>query len=252
MQHVVSASHLSLSYGSKTVLKNASFKVKKGDVFAIVGNSGSGKSTLLKALVGLKTIDSGKVLVFEEEVSELRGETETHFCEKIGFLFQEGALLGNLTVIQNIALPLNRLFQIPLKAAHELAYFKLKLVGLQEDVGALCPSNLSGGMRKRVGLARALALDPSLIFLDEPTAGLDPEASAAFDNLILTLKQDLHLTVVLVTHDLSTVKNIATCIGFVGNQEIICGTLLQMRQNKTPHVQHYFHSPRAEEIFASL
>lgn len=246
---VIEARKIYNAFGNQVVHEGLSVNIEKGEIFAMVGGSGCGKSVLLKSLVGLKKIDKGHIDVLGYNVQNLTPRESHTFHRKIGFLFQEGALISQLTVLQNIAFPLWYLAKIPLEAAYEIAFFKLQLVGLPASAASKVPADISGGMKKRVGLARAIALDPEILFLDEPTAGLDPEASERFDSLIKELKEELDLTVVMVTHDLSTIFNIATRIGIIAHHSLITGTLEQLLKSTDPVVQHYFHSKRAAEIF---
>ena len=249
MADIVTLKNVAVSYGENNLYGGVTFSVKQGEVFAIAGNSGSGKSTLLKNIVGLSFPTTGEIHLMDHDLSKLNESNCEQLYQQIGFLFQEGALFGNLTVAENIMLPMYKLFMIPADISFDLALIKLKLVGLNESVAQLLPSELSGGMRKRMALARALALDPKILFLDEPTAGLDPESAAAFDQLVGDLKEALNITVVLVTHDLSTLQNIADRIAIVHDHSITCGTLQELRKSEIPGIRTYFHSVRANEIF---
>lgn len=203
----ISVKNLKMAYGDFVVMKSVSFSVKRGEVKVIMGGSGCGKSTLLKYMVGLKRSHQGEIL-YDGELFDPDETVGDSFCRRFGVLFQGGALWSSMTVAENIALPLET--YTPLKAGEirEVVEFKLSLVGLA-GIGHRYPSELSGGMRKRAGLARAIALDPKILFFDEPSAGLDPLSSRRLDDLILELRDALGATVVVVTHELSSIFAIA-------------------------------------------
>ena len=208
-------------FGNKIIHDHIDLDVKRGEVLGVVGGSGTGKSVLLRSIVGLNRPLSGSIKVFGEETvglapDEMRG-LQLHW----GVLFQEGALFSSMTVAQNIQVPMRRWTNMPQSLMDELAAMKLSLVGLPEDAARKYPSELSGGMKKRAGLARALSLDPELLFLDEPTAGLDPIAAAAFDELIKSLQQRLDLTVFLITHDLDTLHAICDRIAVLADKKVV-------------------------------
>jgi phospholipid/cholesterol/gamma-HCH transport system ATP-binding protein len=246
---ILSLNNVSTKLGGRIINRNVSLEVQEQETLALIGPSGSGKSTLLKAMVGLLPITTGTIDVLGYNIHNLTHQEAYFLYRNWGFLFQEGALFGNFTVLQNIYVPLEHLFGIPFDIGSELAYTKLKMVGLSERVASLYPSELSGGMKKRVGLARALATDPKLLFLDEPTAGLDPLAAGEFDDLIFALKESLNLTVIMVTHDLSTLKSKTDRIAVITEHGIVVGTLQKLLKSQDPEIHEYFHSPRAEEIF---
>ena len=203
----IRAANLSIGWGETVLIEGASFEVPRGDIFAILGGSGSGKSTMLRSLLGLDAPLKGEVEIEGVARTQLRGGRP-----RVGVMFQSGALLGSMTVGENIALPLVEWTDLPGEAIRAIVDAKLRLVGLQGAGGKL-PSELSGGMKKRAGIARAMALEPTLLFLDEPSAGLDPVSAVELDELILTLNRGLGLTVVLVTHELESIFKIArNCI----------------------------------------
>ncbi|MGE5270973.1 MAG: ABC transporter ATP-binding protein [Thiohalocapsa sp.] len=231
-------------FGSQTVHDGLDLDVQRGEVIGVVGGSGTGKSVLLRTIIGLKRPEGGSIDVLGYDVPNL-GEAEAQQLEqRWGVLFQDGALFSSLSVAQNIEVPLREHLRMPEQLMDEIAACKIAIVGLPDDTGAKFPAQLSGGMRKRAGLARALALDPEILFLDEPTAGLDPIAAAAFDQLILDLKASLGLTVFLVTHDLDTLYAICDRVAVLVDQQIRIGTLAQHLQDNHPWIHAYFHGPR--------
>jgi phospholipid/cholesterol/gamma-HCH transport system ATP-binding protein len=238
-------------FGAETVHDGLDLDVRRGEVLGIVGGSGAGKSVLLHTIVGLNRPAQGKVEVFGRDVLS-SSEREMHDLEKRwGVLFQDGALFSSLTVAQNIEVPIKENFRIPLSLMDEISAIKVGIVGLPEDAGEKYPSQLSGGMRKRAGLARALALDPEIVFLDEPTAGLDPIAAGAFDELIRDLKASLGLTVFMVTHDLDSLFAICDRVAVLVDKKIRVGTLEQMLQDDHPWIHSYFHGPRGRAALLS-
>lgn len=237
-QPLIRVTDLTMGWGSRILLQHASFEVKRGDIFAILGGSGCGKSTLLRYLIGLETPISGKI--------EIEGLTEPQIevhRPSFGVMFQSGALLGSMTVGENVALPLQEWTPLPPDAILAIVRAKLRLVGLQDAENKL-PSELSGGMKKRAAIARAMALEPELLFLDEPSAGLDPISSVELDELILTLNKGFGLTVVLVSHELPSIYSIVkNCI--LLDQEsssiIARGTPDELRDTSTdPRVLRFF------------
>jgi phospholipid/cholesterol/gamma-HCH transport system ATP-binding protein len=231
-------------FGSEIVHDGLDLDVYRGEVLGVVGGSGSGKSVLLRTIVGLNRPYRGTVEVLGENVFAMsereRRDLERHW----GVLFQDGALFSSLTAAENIEVPLKEYYDMPQRLMDEIATFKLGLVRLPEDAGAKYPSQLSGGMRKRAGLARALALDPEIVFLDEPTAGLDPIAAGDFDKLIRDLKSSLGLTVFMVTHDLDSLFAICDRVAVLVNKKVRVGTLEQHLKDDDPWFRSYFHGPR--------
>jgi phospholipid/cholesterol/gamma-HCH transport system ATP-binding protein len=199
---------LLIAYGPKVVLRDLTFEVVPSEIFVIAGGSGSGKTTLLKHMIGLYEPVGGRVLVEGVDVARTRGEERRRLLRTMGVSYQGGALFGSLTVLENVRLPLDELTALPAEAAEVIALSKLRLVDL-DDAAALGPSEISGGMRKRVAIARALSLDPRVVFLDEPSAGLDPITSAELDDLILELRRLLGITFVIVSHELESIFAIA-------------------------------------------
>jgi phospholipid/cholesterol/gamma-HCH transport system ATP-binding protein len=238
-------------FGGETVHDGLDLEVFRGEVLGVVGASGSGKSVLLRTIIGLNRPVGGSVEVFGRDILAT-GDTDQREIEKHwGVLFQDGALFSSLTVAQNIEVPLKEYYEMPLRLMDEIAAFKIGIVGLPEGTGEKYPSQLSGGMRKRSGLARALALDPEIVFLDEPTAGLDPIAAGDFDILIRDLKASLGLTVFMVTHDLDSLISICDRVAVLVDKKIRVGTLEQMLQDDHPWIQSYFHGPRGRAALLS-
>jgi phospholipid/cholesterol/gamma-HCH transport system ATP-binding protein len=231
-------------FGAETVHDALDLEVRRGEVIGIVGGSGSGKSVLLRTIIGLNRPVAGKVEVFGRNILGLSDRQRREFENRWGVLFQDGALFSSLTVAQNIEVPLKEYYAMPLRLMDEISAVKIGMVGLPKDAGEKYPSQLSGGMRKRAGLARALALDPEIVFLDEPTAGLDPIAAGAFDELIGDLKASLGLTVFMVTHDLDTLFAICDRVAVLVDKKVRVGTLKQLLEDDHPWIHSYFHGPR--------
>jgi len=226
--------------------------VRRGDIFGIVGGSGAGKSVLLRTILGLQVPRAGSVSIEGRDLTRLGGGELRAVKRGYGVTFQHGALFSSLTVAENVQLPLLEAMRLPRAALDGLAELKVRLVGLPPEAGGKYPSELSGGMVKRAALARALALDPPLLFLDEPTAGLDPIAASAFDELLLYLQRSLRLTVVMVTHDLDTIFRTCNRVGVIVDQRMISDTLEGIVNNPHPWIQEYFHGPRGRRAAAGL
>jgi phospholipid/cholesterol/gamma-HCH transport system ATP-binding protein len=231
-------------FGAETVHDGLDLEVRRGEVLGIVGGSGSGKSVLLRTVVGLNRPVAGRVEVFGHDILTMSDRQRRALENRWGVLFQDGALFSSLTVAQNIEVPIKEYYEMPLHLMDEISAVKVGMVGLPEDAGEKYPSQLSGGMRKRAGLARALALDPEIVFLDEPTAGLDPIAAGAFDELIRDLKASLGLTVFMVTHDLDSLFAICDRVAVLVDKKIRIGTLERLLEDNHPWIHSYFHGPR--------
>lgn len=244
--HVLSVRDITVGFGSTLVLKNLDLDVLRGEVLGFVGGSGTGKSVLMRSILGLTPKRSGRISLFGQDLSKASQKQRTAIERRWGVLFQQGALFSSLTVKQNIQVPMREHLNLSPQLMDELAILKLELVGLSQDAADKLPSELSGGMIKRASLARALALDPDLVFLDEPTSGLDPVGAAAFDALIHNLSSTLGLTVYMVTHDLDSLHSICDRIAVLGQKRVIAiGTLDDMMKNDDPWITSYFRGERA-------
>jgi phospholipid/cholesterol/gamma-HCH transport system ATP-binding protein len=248
---VVRVRGLETRIGGRVIHHDLDLDLFAGEVLGVVGASGAGKSVLLRTIVGLTTPTAGSIEVFGQEVSARGGSASRRIEALWGVLFQDGALFSSLTVAENIQVPLRENLNLPPSLMDEICAVKLALVGLPADSGRKYPSQLSGGMRKRAGLARALALDPQLLFLDEPTAGLDPIAASEFDTLVRDLKEGLGLTVFLVTHDLDSLKAITDRIAVLVDNRLKIGTMAELVRDPHPWIQAYFCGPRGRAARAA-
>lgn len=242
---------LKTAYGTHVVHEHLDLDVYKGEVIGVIGPSGCGKSVLLRAIVGLKPPAAGSIEVFGQEVTHLHGEDHAALQKLWGIMFQDGALFSNLTVRENVMVPMKEHADLPASLMRELADQKIRMAELETWAGRKYPSDLSGGMRKRAALARAMALDPPLLFLDEPTAGLDPITAAAFDILVRELQEALGLTVFLVTHDVDTLRQTCDRIAVLGERHVIAvDTMDALREHSHPWIKQYFGGPRGRAAMA--
>jgi len=240
--------------GQQVIHQNLDLDVKRGEILGVVGGSGTGKSVLMRSIIGLQLPDEGEVEVLGENMIGREEDEAKNIRRRWGVLFQNGALFSTLTVAENVEVPIREYFPyIKPPLLDEIASYKIAMSGLPANAGPKYPSELSGGMRKRAGLARALALDPELLFLDEPTAGLDPIGAAAFDELIEGLKEKLELTVFLITHDLDTLWAICDRVAVIADQKVIAvGTIEELLALDHPWIQEYFNGPRGRAAVAGL
>ncbi len=234
------------TFGTQTIHEGLDLDVRRGEILGVVGGSGTGKSVLMRSIIGLQQPQAGQVMVFGEPTLDRNEEEVKDIRRRWGILFQGAALFSTLTVAENIQVPLREYFpRIDQQLLDEIAAYKIVMSGLPAEAAPKFPSELSGGMKKRAGIARALALDPELLFLDEPTAGLDPIGAAAFDQLIRDLRDALGLTVFLITHDLDTLYAICDRIAVLAEKKVIAvGTIPELLALDHPWIQEYFRGPR--------
>ena len=260
MENIIEVRGVRNQFGSQVVHDALDLDVRRGEILSVVGGSGTGKSVLLRTIVGLNRPAQGTVRVFGEDLLTLPAVQRTRIERRFGVLFQKGALFSSLTVAENVALPLIEHAGLRAAEAARLAHLKIALAGLPANAGDKYPSDLSGGMVKRAALARALALDPDILFLDEPTAGLDPIGAAAFDQLILTLRDALGLTVFIVTHDLDTIYTMTDRVAVLAQKRVLINdTLAAVAAADDAWIREYFHGPRgraaadaAQTVLAAL
>ena len=245
-ENIIEVRGLRNSFGTQVVHENLDLDVRRGEILGVVGGSGTGKSVLMRSIIGLQVPDAGEVTVFGEPMIGRDEEEAKHVRRRWGILFQGGALFSTLTVAENVQVPIREYFPaIDQKLLDEIASYKIVMSGLSPEAGPKYPAELSGGMKKRAGIARALALDPELLFLDEPTAGLDPIGAAAFDQLIRELQKALGLTVFLITHDLDTLYAICDRVAVLADRKVVAiGTIPELLALDHEWIQEYFRGPR--------
>ena len=242
---VIAVRGLRTGFGPVVIHENLDLDIRRGEVVALVGGSGSGKTTLLRAIIMLLRPVAGSIKLFGQEIVGIGDAVAFRLRRRFGMLFQQGALFSSLTVRENVAVPLREHTPLPARQIAEIADLKIALAGLPADAGAKLPRELSGGMLKRAALARALALDPALLFLDEPTAGLDPVSAGAFDELVVQLNESLGLAVVMVTHDLDTLGQATDRVAFLGEKRVIgYAPMRQLTRAEHPLIRAYFEGPR--------
>lgn len=252
--NVIEVRDLCNRFGAQVVHEHLDLDVRRGEVLAVIGGSGAGKSVLLRSIIGLQEPAAGQVRVFDVDIRQAAAAERAAIERRWGVMFQDGALFSSLTVLENIKVPMIEQHPLPLDLMDEIARLKIALVGLPPDAAHKYPSQLSGGMRKRAGIARALALDPEILFLDEPTSGLDPIGAAGFDELIVTLKRSLDLTVFLVTHDLDSIFTCCDRVAVLVDRHVVAvDTPVRIADHPHPWIQQCFLGPRgrsAEGAFA--
>lgn len=243
---VISVRRLGTAFGSRVIHDDINLDVYRGEVLALVGGSGSGKSTLLREMIMLQEPDRGSVRLFGKEIIDISESGARQLRHRFGVLFQQGALFGGLTVLQNVGFPLREHTRLDDEMIDALARIKLAQAGLEPEAASLYPGELSGGMIKRAALARAMALDPELLFLDEPTSGLDPTSAGGFDELVLNLKDLFGLTVLMVTHDLDSLWQVADRVAVLGDGKLQgIDSMENLSRSTEAHIREYFEGPRA-------
>lgn len=244
-ERVIRVRGLINQFGNFRVHDGLDLDVFRGEILGVVGGSGTGKSVLMRAIVGLRPPDGGTVEMLGQDMTHLTEDQRAIINRSIGILFQDGALFSSMTVSQNVMAPMREHLRISDRLAQEIASMKISLAGLDPSAATKYPSELSGGMRKRAALARALALDPEILFLDEPTAGLDPVGAAKFDDLILSLREALGLTVFMITHDLDSLYRDCDRVAVIAEKKVIAaGPVQEIEALRHPWVQEYFNGPR--------
>jgi phospholipid/cholesterol/gamma-HCH transport system ATP-binding protein len=251
---IITVRGLKNSFGDQIIHEDLDLDVRRGEIIGVVGGSGTGKSVLMRSIIGLQTPDAGEIRVLGENMIGREEDEAKNIRRRWGVLFQNGALFSTWTVAENVEVPIREYFPyLKPPLLDEIASFKIAMSGLPSNAGPKYPSELSGGMRKRAGLARALALDPELLFLDEPTAGLDPIGAAGFDELIEALQKRLELTVFLITHDLDTLWAICDRVAVLADQRVVAiGTIEELLALDHPWIQEYFNGPRGRAASAGL
>jgi phospholipid/cholesterol/gamma-HCH transport system ATP-binding protein len=246
---VLSVHDVTVAFDDNVVLERLSLDVRRGEILGFVGASGAGKSVLLRTVLGLTKKRSGKIVLFGVDLDRASEKERLRLDMRVGVLFQHGALFSALTVLENIQVPMREYLDLPQALMNELALLKIELVGLPADAAQKSPSELSGGMIKRAALARALALDPEIVFLDEPTSGLDPIGAAEFDELVVKLRDTMGLTVYMVTHDLDSLFSTCDRVAVLGNKKVLIeGTIEDMLASEEPWVKSYFRGKRARQL----
>ena len=250
MATLIEAKNITNKFGRQVIHDHLNLDVEENEILGVIGGSGSGKSVLLRTMLGLHKPNSGKVLVSGKSLYALAEEDRLSVQKKWGVLFQNGALFSGLSVIDNIGLPLREHTDLSAEAVCNLAFLKLQMVGLPPDTADKFPSALSGGMINRAAMARAMALDPGMLFLDEPTGALDPVSAAALDELMLSLKDTLGLSILIITHDLATVLGVCDRIAIIVDKKMETGSVDELADSSNPKVREFFDSPRVKDALS--
>ncbi len=242
---IIEIKNLDTRLGGEWVHKNLNLTIRRGEIMGIVGGSGSGKTTLLREMLHLTKPVAGSIKIFNHEITTASSKTMLKIQRRWGVLFQSNALFSSLTLMENVMFPLREHTHLSEEDMQNLALLKIMMAGLSMDAATKYPAELSGGMQKRAGLARAIVLDPELIFLDEPSSGLDPQTAAGFDELILNLQKTMGLTIVMVTHDLDSLWKITNRVAFLGEKTVLCvDSMPELVKNPNPTIQKFFGGPR--------
>jgi phospholipid/cholesterol/gamma-HCH transport system ATP-binding protein len=241
---LIEARGITSKFGSQVIHDRLDLTLEENEVLGLIGGSGSGKSVLLRTLLGLRRPQRGEVRVAGKNIFALPPEEMLEIQKRWGVLFQNGALFSGLRVLDNVALPLREHTDLSPAAIADIANLKLQMVGLKSDVADKYPAALSGGMTTRAAIARAMALDPAILFLDEPTGALDPISAAAFDDLVRSLRDLLKLSMLIITHDLSTIVSVCDRVAMIADKKVICGTVEDLARSSNPEVAEFFNSPR--------
>lgn len=250
---IIHVQNISAHFNHQKVLQNINLDIYKDEILGIVGESGGGKTTLLRAILMLLNPSQGTISIFDHDVMKISEKQARLIQRRWGVMFQHGALFSSLTVLENVLFPLRTLTDLPFKLQKEIAFLKIALAGLPLDAANKFPSELSGGMQKRAALARAIALDPEILFLDEPTSGLDPHSAQALDQLILDLRKALNLTIIVVTHDLDTLWMVTDRVAFLGRGRILASKPMdELVNDKKPEIKEYFSGHRAQRVKHSI
>jgi phospholipid/cholesterol/gamma-HCH transport system ATP-binding protein len=252
-QAIISVRGLVVGFNEKIVLDHLNLDIRHGEILGVIGASGSGKSVLLRAIIGLVPKQQGTVEMFGENIDAISKERRRALERKWGVMFQHGALFSSLTVKQNIQFPMREYLELSDSLLDELAMMKIEMVGLKADAANKIPSELSGGMIKRAALARALALDPEIVFLDEPTSGLDPIGAGEFDQLIATLQKTLNFTVMMITHDLNSLHAVCNRVAAIAKGKVIeIGNIEEISASTDPWLKAYFQGERGRKLFGQF